>query len=136
MVTKVQADTRYKIYQLYLEGHDETTIAQKFGIAQQTVSFHIRKIRGSIDHRVNALAISEFQQEFIKIKDAINKDVSELSDKLAEAETVPDWLAIHNARHTRRLDLWKLMGDGELVLAVRSMKQTNAGTSNQTSEGN
>lgn len=123
MVSELSEQQRVTIYELSLQGYTEQQIADKTGIPRSTVGWHIRKIEGLVEYRLSELAIKEFQLEFMKNRDAITNDIREITERMQQVTDNLEWIKLHDSRHQRRLDLWKLLGDGQVVMALKKMKR-------------
>ena len=111
-----------QVYRLHINGNSEYQIADKLNLNRNTVHKVISKFKGTLEHRLSDIAIFEFEQQFIKTKDAIEIDIQELSDRLEKEEDEDRKLRIRDMIHKRRLDLWLLLGDGHMVLVLKKMK--------------
>jgi len=115
---------KQSVYYEHINGSTENEIAKKLNIHQSTVSRNLAKIKGTIEHRLSNIAITEFEQYFIEFRDAINRDIKAISDELL-LEKDPERIdRLRDQRHNRRKDMWLLLGDGEAVLILRKLKQS------------
>ena len=117
-----------EIYSDYLNGFTILEIAERNNISKSKVDRIIQSIKGSLEHRLSNVAIFEFEQYFIKFRDSIEKDIADITSEIERENGLdePDFDRIdelRDQRHSRRKDLWLLLGDGEMVLVLRKMKK-------------
>ena len=110
------------VYRDYLNGLTEKEIALRHNISQSQVSRVITKIGGMVEYRLSNLALFEFSEYFVKTKDAIERDIAEISLEIEKENDNERKDRLRDQRHNRRKDLWQLIGDGPLVLYLRKLK--------------
>lgn len=119
----MQEELKAEIYRDYLNGFTEREIADRRNISQPTVSRAIAKVSGMVEYRLSNLALFEFSEYFVKTKDAIERDIKELTEEMEKETDNERKDKLREQRHQRRLHLWQLIGDGPLVLYLRKLKQ-------------
>jgi predicted transcriptional regulator len=139
MGRKANLALRQQIWSMYINDKNETRIAKKLGISQQYVSYHVRKVKKSNEYRDNMRQVVEFSELRMQIIDAITQDISELTEKIEKIADDPKmivvWKMLHDARNSRRIDLYRVQGDGETVLALRQKMKSNEIISNGITQG-
>lgn len=116
-------EIRIEVYKDYLNGFTEKEIAVRKGVSQSTVSRLIAKVSGMVEYRLSNLALHEFSEYFVKTKDAIERDIKEITEEIERETDNERKDKLRDQRHQRRLHLWQLIGDGPLVLYLRKLKQ-------------
>ena len=110
-------------YRYHLNGYTDQEIGNKLNLERSTITKALKSLRGTLEHRLSNVAIYEFEQYFIKFKDAMEIDLKEISEEMGK-ELDPDRkIKLRDQRHIRRKDLYMLLGDGEMVLVLKKMKK-------------
>lgn len=122
MARKANLELRHQIWTLYCNDPNQSTIAKKLGIDRQLVNYHIQKLKGEINYRLNVKSIEEFAEYRLKVMDSIEQEIADVTEKIAflESQNAYD-LSLKYREHRKdlKIDLYKVMGDGESVLALK-----------------
>lgn len=119
MARKANLELRQQIWHLYCNDPDQTAISKKLKIPHQLVSYHIQKLKGEINYRLNKIAIEEFQETRLKVIDSVQQEIAQLSEEIDNQAHPVIKIKLRELRHQLRIDLYKLQGDGESVIALR-----------------
>ena len=115
----MNSELKSVVYADYLNDLTENEIAKKHNLSRSMVHRTLSSIKGTLEHRISQIAIYEFEEYFIKLKDAIEKDVREITQDMEREEDPERKDRLRQMRHQRRLDIWKLLGDGDMVLVMK-----------------
>ena len=112
---------RNQIKELIFKGYRDTKISELTGLPKTVVTGYSKKVRKELEYNgEKATEILHYEYELLKGSLSQRKEIlAELLDHETDTKTRLD---IVKFLHKLDLDMWKLLGDSEVVLAVKSMK--------------
>ena len=138
MAKKVNLKLREQIWHLYCNDTNQTRIAEELKVPQQTVSWHINKLKGDINYRLNVKCIEEFAEYRLRMMDSLELEIAEVTKQIEKFEKLFEFevaLKYREYRKSLKLDLYEVMGDGEAVLALRRKMLSKDGISQEAPKG-
>lgn len=122
MARRKNLELRQKIWHLYCNNPDQSEIARQLKIDRQLVNYHIKKLKGEINYRLNVKTIEEFAEYRLKVMDSLEREIADVTAKIEYFESQEAYklaLAYREYRKELKVDLYRIMGDGEAVLSLR-----------------
>jgi|SRR6185312_7507957 len=119
---KLATETREQIRVLTLRGFNDYQIADKLKIDRSISWYHYNKVRKSIEYTNRKDLIDSFDSEYAMIRASFDYRKSRLEERLEATKDESTIVALEKLIHQIDVDRWKLLGDNEIVLAVRRMK--------------
>lgn len=125
-MNKLAEQTREQIRELTLRGYSDTQIAKKLNLDRSIVWYHYDKVKKSIEFTNRRDLIDSFDSEYAMVRASFEFRKARLEERLekAEKEDLPlsDITNLERLIHQLDVDRWRLLGDNEVVLAVRRLK--------------
>lgn len=122
MARKENLELRHKIWQLYCKDNDQAEIARILKIDRQLVHYHMQKLKGELNYRLNIKSIEEFAEYRLRLMDSLEQEIAEVSRKIEHFESQEAYklaLSYREYRKELKTDLYRIMGDGEAVLSLK-----------------
>ncbi len=118
---RLKQSIRDQVKELKIKGYGDAKISQKIGLPKTRVTGISKKIRKELEYNgEQALEILPYEHELLKRSFSQHKEIlAEMLDKTTDTKTRLD---IVKFSHRLDIDLWKLLGDSEVVQDVKRMR--------------
>ena len=121
MTRRLSEQKQEQIKELVLKGYRDTSISNKLKTPRTTVVKYTKIIRENLQAN-RKLIIESFDYEYQKLNESFDlrkERINERMDKTHDPRIIMD---CEKLLHQIDIDKWKLLGDSDIVLAVRRMR--------------
>ena len=114
--------TKEEAITLYINHYNARQIGDRLGISKETARNWIDEYHKTLESRLSEYAIKEFEREFFKTIQAIDADIARLTRERSSEQNPVRRDKLDDMIHQRRLDVFEIRGDTDMVMALRKMK--------------